>query len=240
LTHIHNVHGPLPTGPTPAESFERRIKKDKDLYPKFTDEKNWYNFCCDVEATAATHTTIEVLDFAYTPNFADAEDVVLFASKNKWMYSVLSAKLKTDTGEWRSFKTMMLIVTPKIVWKELVDHHQNSQVGVYKKEELYRHLMNHKYDPNVWKGTISLFDINYNQKMREHDGLRMPGEIPSDYTKLTMLQAAISTIPTLNDIKNKCNLSRTQGLPYPTLDAYVAIVKAAAQIQCQGRSSDPR
>jgi hypothetical protein len=58
-----------------------------------------------------------------------------------------------------------------------------------------------------------------------------PGKIPSDYTKLTMLQAAISTIPTLNDIKNKCNVSGAQGLPYPTLDAYIATVKAAAQIQ---------
>jgi hypothetical protein len=52
--------------------------------------------------------------------------------------------------------------------------------------------------------------------------------IDCDYTKLTMLQAAVSTIPTLNDIKNKCNVSRA---PYPTLDAYIAIVKAAAQIQ---------
>jgi hypothetical protein len=58
-----------------------------------------------------------------------------------------------------------------------------------------------------------------------------PGKIPSNYTKLTMLQAAISTIPTLNDIKNKCNVSHAQGLPYPTLDAYITIVKAAAQIQ---------
>jgi hypothetical protein len=38
-------------------------------------------------------------------------------------------------------------------------------------------------------------------------------------------------IPTLNDIKNKCNVSCAQGLPYPTLDAYIAIVKAATQIQ---------
>jgi hypothetical protein len=66
LTHIvHTPHAPTLTGPTPAESFERGIKKkDKGQYPEFTDEKNWYNFCHDVEATAATHNTIEVLDFA--------------------------------------------------------------------------------------------------------------------------------------------------------------------------------
>jgi hypothetical protein len=230
LNHIHNVHGPLCTGPTPTESFECGIKKDKDQYPEFTNEKNWYNFCHDVEATAATHNTIEVLDFAYTPNHADADNVGLFTSKNRWMYSVLSAKLKTDTG-MEIIQNHDLDCNAQIVWKELVDHHQNSQVGVYKKEELYRHLMNHKYDPNLWKGIISLFFINYNQKMREHYQSCNPGKIPSNYTKLTMLQAAISTIPTLNDIKNKCNISRTQGLPYLTLDAYDAIVKATAQIQ---------
>jgi hypothetical protein len=231
LTHIHhNVHALARTGPTTAESFERGIKKDKEQYPEFTDEKNWYNFRCEVEATAATHNTIEVLDFAFTPNLADPDDIALFASKNQWMYSVLSAKLKTDTG-MEIIRNHDLDRNAQLVWKELVDHHQNSQVGVYKKEELFRHLMNHKYDSNVWKGSISSFVINYNQKMREHDQLCKPGKIPSDYTKLTMLQDAVSTIPTLNDIKNKCNVSRAQGLPYPTLDAYIAIVKAAAQIQ---------
>jgi hypothetical protein len=98
LTHIHNVDGPLRTGPTPAENFEHGIKRDKDQYPEFTDKKNWYNFLRDVETTAATHNTIEVLDFPYTPNLLDPKDVALFNSKNKWMYSVLSAKLKTDIG----------------------------------------------------------------------------------------------------------------------------------------------
>jgi hypothetical protein len=116
LTNIHNVHGPLCTGPTPAESFERGIKKDKDQCPEFTDEKNWYNFCRDVEATPATHNTIEVLDFAYTPNYADADNVALFASKNRWMYSVLSAKVNTDAG-MEIIKIMILTATPKLFGK---------------------------------------------------------------------------------------------------------------------------
>jgi hypothetical protein len=44
LTQIHNVRGPARVGPTPAENFERGIKKDKDQYPEYNDEKNWYNF----------------------------------------------------------------------------------------------------------------------------------------------------------------------------------------------------
>jgi hypothetical protein len=166
LTHIvYNAHASAQTGPTPAESFERGIKKDKEQYPEFTNEKNWYNFCRDVEATAATHSTIEVLDFAFTLNLADPDDVALFASKNRWMYSVLPAKLKTDTG-MEIIRNLDLDRNAQLVWKELIDHHQNSQVGIYKKEEPYCHLMNHKYDPNVWKGTISLFIINSSTRIR--------------------------------------------------------------------------
>jgi hypothetical protein len=140
LTHVRNIHGPLRTGPTPAENFERGIKKDKDQYPKFNDEKNWYNFRRDVEATATTHNTIEVLDFAYTTNLLDPEDIALFASKNKWMYSVLSAKLKTDIG-MEIIQNHDIDRNTQAVWRELIDQHLNSQVGVYKKEELMRHLL---------------------------------------------------------------------------------------------------
>jgi hypothetical protein len=90
----------------------------------------------------------------------DPEDVALFASKNKWMYSVLSAKLKTNT-RIEIIQKHDINRNAQAVWRELVDHHLHSQVGVYKKEELMHHLMNHKYDSNVWKGLISLFIINY-------------------------------------------------------------------------------
>jgi hypothetical protein len=169
LTHIHNVHaGPLRTGPTPAENFERGIKSDKDHYPKFSDKKNWDNFRRNVETTAATHNTIEVLNFAYSPNLLDPEDVALFNSKNKYMYSVLSSKLKTDV-EMEIIRNHELDCNAQAVWKELVEHHRTSQVGVYKKEELTQHLMTHMYNPNIWKGSISLFIINYHNKLREHD-----------------------------------------------------------------------
>jgi hypothetical protein len=59
------------------------------------------------------------------------------------MYSVLSAKLKTNTG-MEIIRNHDLDRNTQLIWKELFDHHQNSQVGVYKKEELFRHLMNHK------------------------------------------------------------------------------------------------
>jgi hypothetical protein len=147
LTHLHTIHGTQRTGPTPAENFEHGIKKHKEQYPEFNDEKNWYNFRRGVEATAATHNTIEVLDSAYTPNTTDPQDVALFASKNKWMYSVFSAKLKTDVG-MEIVRDHDLDRNAHAVWRELVDHHTNSQVGVYKKEELMRHLMTHTYDPS--------------------------------------------------------------------------------------------
>ena len=44
-------------GPSRAEQFNRGIKKDKDHYPEFKDEKGWDNFRRSVETTARTHGT---------------------------------------------------------------------------------------------------------------------------------------------------------------------------------------
>jgi hypothetical protein len=142
LTHIHNVHGHVCTGPTPAETFERGIKRHKDNYPEFKDKKNWDSSCCEVETTAATHNTIEILDRAYTPNPLDPNDVALFNSKNKWMYSVLSSKLKTYTG-MEIIQNHEGDCNAQAVWQELLEHQLTSQVGVYKKEELFQHLYLH-------------------------------------------------------------------------------------------------
>jgi hypothetical protein len=59
-------HGPAPRA-TPAELFDRGIKKDKEHYPEFKEEKNWDSFRRSVETTASTHGTLDVLNAAFFP-----------------------------------------------------------------------------------------------------------------------------------------------------------------------------
>ena len=65
----HAAHGPGPRAPpigtTPAEQFCRAIKKDKDHYSEFSDEKQFDNFRRVTESVARTHGTMDVLN----PNF---------------------------------------------------------------------------------------------------------------------------------------------------------------------------
>jgi hypothetical protein len=52
---------------TPAEMFDRGIKKDKEHYPEFKEEKNWDSFRSSVEVTVDTHGTSDIIDTTYAP-----------------------------------------------------------------------------------------------------------------------------------------------------------------------------
>jgi hypothetical protein len=70
LGEIHPAHAApailpgarAPAGGTPAEQFKRGIKKDKDHYPEFKDEKYWDSFRRSVETVAYTHGVQDVLN----------------------------------------------------------------------------------------------------------------------------------------------------------------------------------
>ena len=94
--HGHVVHAPA--GPTPAQQFDRCIKKDKDHYSEFKDEKYWNNFRRGVETTADIHGTSNVLDGAFIPNPTDPQAVELFTAQKQFMYTVWESTLKTDMG----------------------------------------------------------------------------------------------------------------------------------------------
>jgi hypothetical protein len=83
---------------TPTEMFDRGIKKDKDHYPEFKEVKNWDAFRRSVEVTADTHGTSDIIDTTYVPPVGDNDAIGLFARKNRFMYSVFEAKIKTEMG----------------------------------------------------------------------------------------------------------------------------------------------
>jgi hypothetical protein len=84
---------------TPAELFDRGIKKDKDHYPKFKDDKNWDAFRRSVETTADIHGTSNVLDINYVMPVGMPDALALFTRQNRFMYSVFESKIKTaDMG----------------------------------------------------------------------------------------------------------------------------------------------
>jgi hypothetical protein len=55
-------------GMTPAEQFERAIKKDMEHYKEFKNEKQFDMARRNMESTAHTHGTFQVLDPTYVPD----------------------------------------------------------------------------------------------------------------------------------------------------------------------------
>jgi hypothetical protein len=71
-----------PAGGTPVEQFQRGIKKDKDHYPEFKDEKFWDSFRRSVETVAFTHGLQDVLQGEFVPPAEDADAHALFRFQN--------------------------------------------------------------------------------------------------------------------------------------------------------------
>ena len=131
---------PLPTGgPTPAQQFDRGIKKDKDHYLEFNDEKYWDNFRRGVETTADIHGTSNILNGAYVPPPGDPNAVELFASQNRFMYAVWESKIKTDMG-MSIVRSHEVDRTAQAVWRVLTTHQTTSTAGSITRQSLLTHL----------------------------------------------------------------------------------------------------
>jgi hypothetical protein len=93
---------------TPAELFDRGIKKDKDHYPEFKDDKNWDACRRSVETTADIHGTSNVLDINYIMPVGMPDVLALFTRQNQFMYSVFLNPRSRLIWELRLFAAMKL------------------------------------------------------------------------------------------------------------------------------------
>jgi hypothetical protein len=131
----HHAHVAHAGAPTPAQQFDRGIKKDKDHYPEFKDEKYWDNFRHGVETTADIHGTSNVLNGAFTPDPADLQAVELFAAQKRFMYAVFESKLKTDMG-MSIVRLHEVDRDAQAVWREISNHQMTSTTGSIAREAL--------------------------------------------------------------------------------------------------------
>ena len=227
-------------GPSRAEQFNRGIKKDKDHYPEFKDEKGWDNFRRSVETTARTHGTHNILNGTFVPTPGDVDAVDLFEAQKNFMYCVFESKLKTDRG--------MGIVRlhendrdAQAVWRELTAHQTTSTTGTLVREDLLGFLTTFKLTPNNWKGTFNGFLINYQDKLREFERLTPnAADHFSDEMKRTLLQASVSQVPELHQIQTQSQFEVVHGRPLPNFDRYIELVSSAASVLDKAHSSKSR
>ena len=214
-------------GSTPAEQFCRAIKKDKDHYLEFTDEKQFDNFRRATESVARTHGTMDVLTPAFQVDPTNQEQVDLFRVKQDFMYAVFVDKLKTDKAK-SLVRTHETTQDAQQVWRSLLDHQQTSTTGELHRERIMCHLNTHKLDPNSWRGTLASYITHWMNQFREWEALTPQANHIAGEVKRTMLQSAVSLVPQLDAIKTQCHIEVTQGRPMPNFERYVALLESVA------------
>ena len=223
----HGAPAPVNPRPTPAENFTRGIKKDKDHYMDLKDEKNFDNFRRNVESTAHTHGTFNVLDPTYVPNPADVDAVALFRAEKNFMYTVFEKTLKTDKGASlvRQFEVDR---DAQGIWRDLLAHQLTSTAGTLHKEKILAHLTTHRLSSSQWKGTMTSYIHHWKDQLRQYEALVHPAHPFDDAMKRTLLQSSLSMIPELDSVKSAFHLELAQGRAAPTFEAYCTLVETVA------------
>ena len=84
---------PIPVQANPVQEFNKGIKRSPEDYIKLTQDKDWPDYNRHLEATAASHGLLNVLDGTYVP--ITVPEIKLFAAHNTFMYSVFTTTCKT-------------------------------------------------------------------------------------------------------------------------------------------------
>ena len=86
-----------PTYSSDIENFKKGIKRSLSDYKHFTKDERWKTFKNHLVSIAATHDLSEVLSSTYVPT-SDPE-ILLFAEKQKFMFSVFTEHLQTGKSK---------------------------------------------------------------------------------------------------------------------------------------------
>jgi hypothetical protein len=94
------INSPSATG-TPytsaSNNFQRGIKINISDYIELKDDKQWYKWKEQVSSIASLHQTGNVLNSEYSPG--TQEEIELFGSHNRFMYTVFSECVQTSKGK---------------------------------------------------------------------------------------------------------------------------------------------
>ena len=82
--------------PTPAQEFQRGVKKDPSVFQHFKDDKMWDNWHTHFVAQARAQELDNILDPEYIP--PSTEQCELFVKQQKYVYAVFVSTIQTREG----------------------------------------------------------------------------------------------------------------------------------------------
>ena len=198
--------------------FRRTIKKDPSLFPTLKDDKYHDVWHRSFNTQAVAQDVADVLNETYVPSTAD--DIALFAEKQKFVYAVLESKVQTDRGK-AIIRDHEHDFDAQQVYKKLKNYHLTSTKAKIESSVILSYITSAKLGDGSWNGTTEAFIINWQNQVRLYEKHGPPTDHFSDGQKRVMLQNAVNGIDELRQVKNTADhMGATSGTTL-TYDEYV-------------------
>jgi hypothetical protein len=219
----------------PVHDFNRGVKRDTSAFLTLREEKQWDNWHRHTLATAQAQNVGEVLDHTYKPQTPSEKK--LFSKQQQYMYAIFLNVLKTDEGQ-------SLVRDPKhygdaqAIFRLLSQYAETSTKAVHTTEDLMTYLTSFKIDK--WTNTTYSFILHWREQVRiYHSLVEDPEDRFSPRMQQRMLRTAVAPNSALNNVESTGNIINqalrqlqtdgSNGVPASDFEAYVVLLKAAAQ-----------
>ena len=228
---------PTPTAPkykyTPAENWERGIKRDPNLFPTIKRDADWKDFSDKMLLEAKAQLVDDILDSTYKPGTKDEKD--LFILKKNYMMSVFKNHILTDKG-----KSIIAMHTAageaQKVWKELVEYHKESTQADNVCEMLLNYIVTSRIDDGTWTGGAHAYLLHWNKQVNDYNEKKTTGKIADEQKKIH-LEAAVKGNPKLANVKTMSQLQGKLGTQINYQTYFDLLLEAAIQYDLAHQSS---
>ena len=182
---------------TPANEFQKSIKRDKSQYKDFKDQKYWDSWHRSFLVTAKSHGLEDVLNCGYSPS--SPEDKDLFHEKQKFLFSVLDHVIHTNMG-----KTIVRKHTDTMnaqqAYAEITQFYSSSTLARQNASDLIQYCTSARYT-SEWRGTASSFILHWNTQLDNFHELTTTEKHISESLRIVLLENAVHPVAELRQVK---------------------------------------
>jgi hypothetical protein len=205
--------------------FRRAIKKDPSLFPTLKDDKYHDVWHRSFKTQAVAQDVSDVLNETYVPKTAD--DIALFAEKQKYIYAVLESKVLTDRGK-AIIRDHEHDFNAQQAYQKIKSYHLKSTKAKMESSTILSYITSTKLGDGTWNGTTEAFIINWQNQVRLYEKHVPPSDHFSDGQKRIMLQNSVNGIDELRQVKNTADhMGATTGSTL-SYDEYITLLLSAA------------
>jgi hypothetical protein len=185
--------------------FKKGIKRDPASFTVMKDSKQWDSVHRTLKAQTCYQDVDDILDPCYQPT--TAEDIALFAEKQKYMYSVFEQTLQTDKGKVivRSYDSNC---NAQLIYSEFLQVMTQSTEALMDSGELLSYLTTAKISDGSWRGTTKALVLNWIDKLRLFHELTPIADRLSENTQGTLLQNAVIGLNVLRQVQINSDLQK--------------------------------